>query len=330
MICINYLFSIMMRILYSFAFYLMFSFSLNGQQWPVHTQYMLNKYRDNPAYGGLERSLSAFVSYRDQYNNLNGNPKTIYLGADMPIYIWNGAVGFSIYNQQAGIINNSNVKVSYNYVMGTQVGFLSFGGRLGADILSVNSTGIITPDGDYEGILNHNDPLLENNNFRGLGMSWEIGTYFYGKDIEAGITLIDIPEHRYVVGSGYYNKRMAMAIFGQYKYRWSDEFSFMPSVMLRIDKYVLQADAGLYVRYKDDLLAGFNVRGFSNTSIDAGAFMIGTNIGKKYFITYSYDFGLSQLRSFHQGSHEIMLSYNLQKLIGIGLPPGIIYNPRDL
>jgi type IX secretion system PorP/SprF family membrane protein len=320
----------MVRSIIGIAFLLLLTINVNCQQWPIHTQYMLNKYRDNPAYGGLERSLSTFVSYRDQYNSLNGNPKTLYIGADMPIYIWNGALGFSVYNQKAGVINNSDVKLSYNYVMGTPLGFVSIGGRLGVDIVNINSAGIVTPDGDYEGGFNHNDPFIENNNFSGHGLSGELGAYFYGSNIEAGITLMEIPNHGFRLGSGRYNRRMAAGVFFQYKYQWTEDLIILPSAMIRIDKAVLQTDFGAFAKIKQDFLIGFNCRGYNSHSIDSGAFIIGTNIGKKYFITYSYDFGLSSLRSYNQGSHEIMLSYNLQKLIGIGLPPGIIYNPRDL
>ncbi|MCZ2102101.1 MAG: type IX secretion system membrane protein PorP/SprF [Chitinophagales bacterium] len=302
----------------------------NSQQWPVHSQYMLNKYRDNPAYGGLDRSLSVFTSYRDQYNSLNGNPKTLYLGANLPFYIWNGAVGFSFYNQQAGIISNNNIKVSYNYVAGTPVGFLSFGGRVGVDMVNFRSSGIITPDGDYEGTINHHDPYIENNTFNGTGLSWELGAYFYGSNIEAGLVLSDVPEHSYRIGSGQYVKSLAVGLFAQYKYQLSDDINIRPSLFIRADKAVLQTDIGGYATFRNDILLGFNLRGYSNNSLDAASLIVGTNIGKKYFLTYSYDFGLSRLRSYHQGSHEIMLSYNLQKLIGLGLPPRIIYNPRDL
>ena len=49
-----------------------------------------------------------------------------------------------------------------------------------------------------------------------------------------------------------------------------------------------------------------------------------------YTLSYAYDIGLSALRGSHEGTHEILLNYNLNKLIGAGLPPKIIYNPRFL
>lgn len=301
-----------------------------GQQRPQFSQYMLNKYQDNPAYGGLERSLSVFTSYRDQYSSINGNPKTIYIGADMPFYLWNGAVGFSLYNQKAGLINNTNLKFSYNYVISTNIGFLSFGGRVGLDMLTIDGNGIITPDGNYEGTINHNDPNLEVGRFGGFGPSWELGTYFYGKYVEGGLVLSELPTHGYSVGSGKYNRAFSTSFFWLYKFDYSDEIRFIPSIMVKADQAVIQTDVSIISKYRDNLTFGLSLRGYNATSFDAIAVILGTNLGSKYNIYYSYDFGLSQIRSIHQGSHEIMLSYNLQKLIGIGLPPKIIYNPRDL
>lgn len=300
------------------------------QQRPQFSQFMINKYAVNPAYGGLERSLSVFTSFRDQNSSFPGNPQTFYLGADMPFYLWNGAIGFNIHHQKIGVFSNSNLKVSYNYVIGTQVGFLSLGGRIGMDFLSVNSLGITTPEGDYEGGLNHNDLILDNQNFSGAGLSWELGAYFMGSNIEAGITLLELPSHGYTIGSAINNRASNIAIFGQYKFDFNEEIELLPSFQLKADLSVIQADFGLTAKFDKNLLIGTFFRGYSKTSIDAVSVIVGTNIGRKYNIYYSYDFGLSALRTYHQGSHELTLSYNLQKLIGLGLPPNIIYNPRDL
>lgn len=100
--------------------------------------------------------------------------------------------------------------------------------------------------------------------------------------------------------------------------------------MVRADAAVVQTDIGCVGYYRDEIIGGLNFRGFSPGSIDALGIIVGTGIGKNYRLIYSYDIGLSGLRKYHQGSHEITLSYNLKKLIGMGLPPRIIYNPRDL
>lgn len=305
-------------------------FLAGGQQQPQWTQYMVNKYGHNPAYGGLERSLSIIASYRDQNDGFPGNPRTVYLGADMPFYLWNGALGFTFYNQQTGVFSHSDLKVSYNYVYGTQAGFLSFGARAGLNFLNVNGSGIITPDGNYEGVINHNDPILDIVPFNGLGLSWEAGVYFMGRKLEAGLAINDLPSHAFSVGDADYTKSFSVSLFGQYKTKINDDIELIPSAMVRADAAVVQTDIGALGYYRDEVIGGINLRGYSPGSFDALGIIIGTGIGRNYRLIYSYDIGISSVRRYHQGSHEITLTYNLRKLIGMGLPPRIIYNPRDL
>lgn len=307
-----------------------FYLSAVSQQLPQYTQYMINKYGQNPAYGGLERSLSVFTSFRDQNDAFPGNPQTFYAGTDMPFYLWNGALGFTFYNQKTGAFSNTDLKFSYNYVTGTRAGFLSFGARVGVNFLSVNGSSILTPDGNYEGVINHNDPVLDPAAFNGLGLSWEAGAYFMGSRIEGGLVVHDLPTHSCRVGDASYSKAFSVSLFGQYKTTILDDIKLYPSMMVRADAAVVQTDIGCVGYYRDEIIGGLNFRGFSPGSIDALGIIVGTGIGKNYRLIYSYDIGLSGLRKYHQGSHEITLSYNLKKLIGMGLPPRIIYNPRDL
>lgn len=303
---------------------------LPAQQKPVHSHYMINRYMDNPAFGGMERSLSIFATYREQYSDLPSRPRTLYLGADMPFYLWNGAVGMTLYNQDAGVFNNTQWKVSYNYVMGTDVGFLSFGGRVGWDLMSVNGAGILTPEGDYEGVFNHNDPILQNNIFSGGGLTWDAGIYFWGQYIEAGVTLSEWPSHRYDVGDASFERSYYGTVFGMYKYTFSEDLRWTSSIMMRWDRASVQTELGVLAYYQENLIMGLNLRGYDSRSMDALSFVLGTHLGQKYRLIYSYDLGLSALSSVHDGSHELTLTYNLRKFIGSGLPPKIIYNPRDL
>ena len=56
----------------------------------------------------------------------------------------------------------------------------------------------------------------------------------------------------------------------------------------------------------------------------------GVRISGKFMLYYAYDLMLGGLAGQHQGTHEILLRYNLGEKIGAGLPPRIIYNPRNL
>src|SRR3954447_5537682 len=56
-----------------------------AQQKPYFTQYILNNYILNPALTGIENYTDVKLSYRNQWNGINGAPVTIYASVHGPI-----------------------------------------------------------------------------------------------------------------------------------------------------------------------------------------------------------------------------------------------------
>ena len=59
--------------------------SLEAQQRPHYSQYILNNYILNPALSGIENYTDIKLSARDQWVGLNGAPQTFYLSMHAPI-----------------------------------------------------------------------------------------------------------------------------------------------------------------------------------------------------------------------------------------------------
>lgn len=300
-----------------------------GQQKPLFSQYYLNKYYENPAYGGLGRSLQADLVYRDAYSGFPGNPVSFYAGVHLPWYKASGGAGAQIIRFQSGLFQSFQFTGSYNYVMKVNPGFLSFGGRVGLHYMSYNGEQIITPEGNYEGGIFHNDPILATSPFQGFGAVWEVGAYLRNARWEAGVTIYDIPRHANALGQAVFTKSSGFSAYGEYTIVYGP-YLLIPNVIFRSDFKELQTDIGLFVKTRESFFGGLGFRGYNSRSFDALIFTIGTNIGSHYKVSYAYDLGLSDWRNFQDGSHEIILSYNLNKAIGVGLPPKIIYNPRQL
>ena len=104
----------------------------------------------------------------------------------------------------------------------------------------------------------------------------------------------------------------------------------MEIITAKSDFIEIQTDISSVFQINGNIFGGISLRGYNSTSIDAMAFIIGIQLDKHYTLSYSYDLGLSGLRRAHEGTHEILLNYNLRKMIGTGQPPKIIYNPRYL
>lgn len=319
-----------MRQLLVIFFMLVFMSSSDGQQLNQHSQYMFNKYAYNPAFAGLDFSLSANLVFRNQWEGLSSNPSDIQLSAHIPYYIWNGALGGLIDRQSVGVFTKTDLAGSYNYVASLPFGLLSLGGRFGITYLTVDGSGIITPDGEYTGIFTHNDPILLETLDAGISPRWDIGAYFFNKEIEAGVSIAHLPRIGIALDRTSFTQTTHATAYFQYNWKILNEFDFTQSILLKTDFNEVQTDISSIIKINGNIFGGIGLRGYSSRSIDALTIILGTRIGENYTLSYGYDVGLSNLVRAHEGSHEILLNYNLRKTVKGGKLPNIIYNPRYL
>ncbi len=313
---------------------LSFSLGLFAQQRPHFTMYMLNKHKVNPAYAGFDESLSATGVYRQQWSGLVGLPEQINLNVHLPMLIIGGGVGLNLDTEKSGALNYTRADLSYSYWIdiSRKVQF-AVAARAGFSQLTIDGNRLRAPDGVYEpgSTINHNDPILPITSETSASPTFGIGAYFRMDKLEGGVAVENL------VGNGttfsgqsnfnYSNVRHYMAHF-EYKLEIGTLFAFQPSIMLRSDLAQTELNLGILATYDERYFAGGAFRGLNSESVDAFAIIIGASLNENISLSYAYDFTLSGLASVTNGSHEIMLNYNLKKPIGKGTLPNIIYNPR--
>jgi len=268
--------------------------------------------------------------YRNQWDGIESNPNDLQLNFHVPFYVWGGAIGGKIDRQNYGVLSKTNIAASYNYVAGLPMGLLSIGGRIGGSNLRVDGSRIVTPDGEYTGVFSHNDPILLEGVDSGFGLTWDIGAYFFNKQMEGGISISHLPRSSINLFRTKFTQTTHFNAFFQYNFKIFGEYDFLQSILLKSDLNQTQTDISSLIKINGNIFGGINLRGYSSRSLDAIAFIFGTKLGDHYTLSYSYDIGVSGLRRSHEGTHEILLNYNLRKIIGNGEPPKIIYNPRYL
>lgn len=112
------------------------------------------------------------------------------LNVNMPIYIWQGAIGFQLNNESIGADEQTSLAISYNYIYESSIGLFSTGIRAGLQQLSIDGTKLRAPDGVYEGsIVDHQDVHLPNSKVSGVAPLLEAGFYFAGNEFEAGLSM---------------------------------------------------------------------------------------------------------------------------------------------
>ncbi len=303
-----------------------------GQQPAQYSLYMLNPYGVNPAAAGLKGTLEATGGFRSQWVGIEGNPVSQYLNVILPLSIVSSGVGISIQNESIGARSGLNAKASYNYILKMGEGQLSAGLAGGIVQGSLNSSKLRTPGGDYnQGVVDHRDKILDIFTINGTTPTFDLGVYYRNEKFEGGFSVNNLTEPKLKLkGQQDINISLRRNYFALAAAHFdiTSSISLHPSVLIKSDAIETQMDFSTFVRYNDNIFLGATFRGYSKNSQDAISGFGGVKLNSKLMLAYSYDFTLSALKTIAQGTHEIVLQYNLGKEFGKGKLPPIIYNPR--
>jgi len=319
------------------VFIMMFTQQLLAQQATQYSMYMLNKYAYNAAYAGMDDYLSMTGVYRKQWVGLTGSPESQNISAHLPLYYLGGGMGINVNNSQTGVHRNSKASISYSHYLPIgDNGKLAVGASGGIVQQAFNGGDLRAPQGTYEpqSAVNHNDLFLPTGNVNALAPTFGAGVYFKSGDFEAGVSADNLLElsHEYALENGLSEIQMKRHFYFVTSYRLNlgSYLSLAPSIFAKADVNQLQTDVSAILTYNENLFLGASFRGYDMNSIDAVVIMAGMQLGNGVKVAYAYDLTLSALSTVNTGSHEISLNYTLNKKIGAGTPPKIIYNPRNL
>jgi type IX secretion system PorP/SprF family membrane protein len=314
-----------------FGLFLLLSLPIMAQQPAQYSMYMLNTFNWNPAAAGTDNALTATVGYRQQWAGLPGAPVSQYLLAQMPLSILRSGVGLKLENDGLGAQGNTAFALAYNYQMPVKNSIFSVGLAAGMSQYRLDGSVIRTPGGIYSGgVINHEDNLLSATSESGIAPTIEGGVYFKNPKFNAGIGIRNINSPTISLNQLQYKLKPAYFFTAEGNFQLSNKFSVHPSVFVRTDAVQLQLDAGVIMRYNDNIFGGATLRGYNSSSLDAVAIIGGFRLNQKFTIAYAYDLTLSSLQRVSNGSHEIVLHYRIKEGFGSIRPPKIIYNPRFL
>ena len=320
-----------MKLLYAWIWFICLSEVAFSQESSQYSLYMMQKYALNPAYAGLESTLSITGAVRSQWQELPGAPSSKIIHAHLPLYYLKGGGGIKLEQETFGIEKTTRAMVSYNYVYQSDFGI--FSGAFGVGFIQKSFDGSLlrTPQGKYEGnLIFHGDDILFNSSLNGLVPQLVAGVYFAQDQLEIGLSIENFhsPTIDFNHGRTTYQIRPRANLYAEYKVDFAENFSLTPSLLLKSDLSQTQTDITALATINQNIFAGVGFRGYSSKSIDALTFIGGLKINANLKVLYGFDFTLSSLNAVHQGTHELILNYNLNKKIGGIEKEPIIYNPR--
>ena len=255
----------------------------------------------NPAAVGKQPKLNVVGAYAISMAGFENNPRTMYVGADMPFYFigaYHGA-GVSLLNDQIGLFTHQRIALQYAYKRRLFGGTISVGAQLGF----VNEQF----DGSKVDLGEAGDPAFATSDVNGNSMDLAAGLYYTHGRWYAGISAQHLTSP--LVELGETNELQIDPTFyltGGYNIKLRSPFVTIPtSVLVRTDGKAYRADVTARVVYTNDkkmMYAGVSYSPTNSVTAVIGGMFHGINL------SYSYEMYTSAL-SIGNGSHELTVGY---------------------
>ena len=91
------------------------SVSIYAQQIPLYSQYFHNQLIYNPAFAGADEFGAVNLTYRTQWQGLEGAPHTLLFTMDMPFYEYKAGFGLNVYQDEIKFTKTTKAMMTYAY-----------------------------------------------------------------------------------------------------------------------------------------------------------------------------------------------------------------------
>lgn len=274
-----------------------------AQQDPQYTHYMYNTMSVNSAYAGQRDVLSVTALHRSQWVGLEGSPRTQTLGIHSPLRNDRIGLGLSIVNDALGPANEIYVNTNFSYtILLNRYSELSFGLNAGLHNLSTDwSKGLFkNPDSAFNENLNLWAPII------GAGLYLHSDRWYVGLSVPNFITTKHYNDFVETVAK----ERLHYFLIAGLVFEINEDFKLKPAGLLKVVSGApLIADLSINALIKEKLTLGLAWRWDDSVSALAGF-----QISNQIFVGYSYDATTTGLSNYNNGTHEIMLRFELEQV----------------
>ncbi len=273
-----------------------------SQQKPVLSQYMFSGLVLNPAYSGRHEYSSFTTMYRDQWINVPGAPKLATFTGQTGFKDRNIGVGFMVTEDRIGVHGNLSAYGSYSYYIKFPNGAkFSMGLQGGIDILRSDWSSL--------SILDQNDPVFNGSEINYMP-NFGAGIFYFKKDFYIGFSVPYILTNQKANTEDFFRDiRISRNYYltGGKVFDVAVKLKVKPSFLLRMeDNMPLAIDINANLYYDEIIHIGVSYR-----QGDAVIGILGLQLNKYLKFSYAYDYIISELNAYTNGSHELMLQYRI-------------------
>ena len=297
----------MKRVLYIIILAIVTGFTgLQGQQMPQYTQYMFNDFLINPAIAGVDNFYQIRTNHRFQWVGLMDPPVTNSLAFYGPHTKLPMGYGAYIYNDVTGPTSRTGLTGSYAYNIAiTDDIRLSMG--LSASIMQyrIDGTQLNPRDVSDPSILQ----VVSTSYLPDVG----IGAYLYADEFYVGLSLAQLLNNNLKIfdnRNGLNRLKTHFNLVGAYRFQINDVWMFEPSLMIKGTVPKEWAfDLTARVEWNKTFWGALAYRAQESVGV-----LIGYRYEEQLLFGYSYDIGISTLRKYNTGTHEIMIGYRFNDI----------------
>ena len=296
----------MKKILYISIIFLFISKIGFGQQSPHFTQYMFNDFVINPAIAGTKDYYKISSNHRFQWVGLADPPLTNTLSINGPHGKLPMGFGGYLYNDVTGPTSRTGITGAYAYNIEINRDIrLSGGVSFGLMQYKLDGSQLTIKDTEDLAI----QPIVYNSYVPDAG----IGFYAYADEWYAGLSVSQLFNNKLNIRDEdiVLNKlKRHFYLTGGYKYEINRDLVVEPSVIIKgTAPKVYQFDFTARVIWNEMAWGGLAYR-----LNDAISVLLGYIHEEQFYFGYAYDIGITDLRSYNSGTHEIMIGYKFNDI----------------
>ncbi len=286
------------------AFIWLGTFTATSQQLPQFTQYMYNTISINPAYAGSRETLSIVGLHRSQWAGFGGGPTTQTISIHSPLENKKIGLGMTVINDHLGYQNFLYLNTAFSYTINVNAKTkLAFGIKAGFVSYSLDAA---LRQAEF------NDPSVYGIKDR-LSPNIGTGAFLHTNRWYVGLSAPGILNTNYNKKEGYQALERAHYYFTSgYVFDMSSAIKFKPAIMIKATKGApLSYDATANFLFNEKLWLGAAYR--INESAGAFGAIVDFQVTKQLRIGYTYEIPTSDIKPYSNGTHEILLMFEVFK-----------------
>jgi len=279
---------------------------LLAQQLPHYTQYMFNDFVINPAIAGVHNHFQIRTNHRFQWVGLTDPPMTNSIAFYGPHEKLDMGYGGYVYNDVTGPTSRAGITGAYAYNIAVTPDIrLSMG--LSASIMQYRIDGTQLNPKDVSDVT-----LLSSVSTSYLPDA-ALGLYLYADEFYVGLSAAQLLNNNLKIfdnRNGLNRLKTHINLIGAYRFSLAEDWMLEPSLMIKgTAPKELNFDLTARAEWRKMVWAALSYRYHEALGI-----LIGYAYDEMLFFGYAYDIGISDLRKYNTGSHEIMIGYRFNDI----------------